>query len=71
MKNWDFGIGDWVKRRVDVFDDSSPYRKGTVIKRYSKDSERFGYYPELYDVEWEDGSVGKEYLPWGIQRREK
>lgn len=51
-------------RPHDVFDEHSPMRYGVVLERTSRRS-RFGYYPELYIVRWEDGTE-KEYLPHGV-----
>lgn len=72
-----FNVGDWVKRRVNVFDSSSPYRLGRVVRRYSKkeitlpvSGSTLGPYPELYEVEWEDGKIESSFLPHGIDAAE-
>lgn len=65
-----FAIGDRVQRRVDVMSLTSGYRRGTVIARY-RDYSKFHNpklnYPELYQVEWDDGQVEKGFLPHGLQ----
>ena len=64
-------VNDRVKRRVDVFDENSPYKYGTVVKCYSRAIKNYGFvrlgpYPELYDVKWDDGEIEEGYLPHGI-----
>ena len=64
-------IGDRVQRLVDVCDSKSPLRRGTIIERYSYQSDMFGYYPELYRVRWDDGTVEKGFLPHGLHKEVK
>ncbi len=66
-------INDRVKRRIDVFDENSPYKYGTVIKCYSRAVKKYscdlvlGPYPELYEVEWDEDRIReKDYLPHGL-----
>ncbi len=66
-------LNDRVKRRIDVFDENSPYKYGTVIKCYSRPAKKYssgyilGPYPELYDVKWDNGEIKEGYLPHGIE----
>ena len=61
-----FKKGDRVQRKIDVFDDKSPLKYGTVSLRYSKQHKSLSFYPELYRVDWDNGSVGTAYLPHGL-----
>jgi hypothetical protein len=63
-----FQAGDRVQRHVDVYDHRSRLRHGAVVCVYGKRSERFGIYPELYDVQWDDGRVEHGFLPHGLSR---
>jgi len=68
-----FAPGARVERRLDVFDNESSMRTGTVIRAYSEmrparpasDLPEL-HYPELYDVLWDDGQTGHAYLRHGI-----
>jgi hypothetical protein len=56
--------------------DGNKIRKGKVINRYSRGETsvnglRLGPYPELYDVQFEDGSISKAFLPHGIESIEQ
>jgi hypothetical protein len=58
-----FNLGDRVQRDE---------KTGTIRRRYSRNQRRvgdilLGPYPELYSVEWDDGSFGKAYLPHGLR----
>jgi hypothetical protein len=64
-----FQLRDRVRRLENVFDPTSKMRYGRISRIYSKTS-RYGDYPELYDVEWEDGAVGGDFLPYGLQPAE-
>ena len=69
-----FKVGDEVTRPKDCF---KPVKKwqlkhGVVTRVYSKWSTALPdmpsyYLPELYEVVWNDGKVGKGYLPHGIE----
>jgi hypothetical protein len=61
-----FNKGDLVLRRADVFDERSRLMTGTVTDAYNDYASRFGPYPELYEVTWDDGSVERGYLPHGL-----
>ena len=61
-----FAVGQRVSRRIDAYDSKSPFRFGNVIRRYSRLNTRYGDYPELYEVQWDDGSIGRAYLPHGL-----
>jgi hypothetical protein len=62
-----FEIGESVTRRVDVYDEHSRLRYGGVTDIYEKTS-KYGHYPELYEVQWQDGTVEKGFLPHGLHR---
>ena len=64
----EFSIGDRVVRRTDVYDQDSPLMHGKVVAAYSDFDNRFGSYPELYDVEWDSGEIKMGYLPHGIAK---
>jgi hypothetical protein len=60
-------IGDRVRRRIDVYNDNSNYKTGTVTKKYSKTTQ-FGFYPEIYEVLWDNDRTKKGYLKHGLER---
>ena len=59
-------VGDAVCRLADVYDNSSRMLHGVVIKCYRDDASRFGPYPELYAVRWDDGREQRGFLPHGL-----
>jgi hypothetical protein len=63
-----FDIGDRVQRLEDVYDQASPLLRGAVTDVYSRYYEVGGFYPELYEVQW-DGRDGTDYgfLPHGLE----
>lgn len=62
-----FRVGDRVERREDVCDPKSRLRTGTIIERYSERTQ-WGYYPELYAVEWDDKpGIERAFLPHGLE----
>jgi len=69
-----FAIGQRVIRPVDVYNKNSPLRHGKII--YVYDSTYYNsdpdlsdwYYPELYDVRWDDGKIGRGYLRHGLNQ---
>jgi hypothetical protein len=65
-----FKVGDRVTRDERDLQINWSARKtlhGEVIRAYS-DYGMFGFYPELYDVKWDDGSkINKAYLPHGLE----
>lgn len=70
-----FQVGDRVIRPKDVYKRDSPIKHGTVSRRYSAPKKVYlegdlilGPYPELYEVQWDDGSTGKGFLPHGLDR---
>lgn len=63
-----FEVGDRVTRLEDVYDQTSRLMTGTVIRRFSRQSELHGFYPELYTVQWDDGAEGRAYLPHGLDK---
>ena len=62
-----FFVGDRVKRPMDVYEDIQKWvwRYGIITEIYSE-SNRYGYYPELYTVRWVDGTIEKGFLPHGL-----
>ena len=69
MLNGPWKVGDRVVRQIDVYDDSSPVRRGTVTRRYSQDGEFDGvrwHDPEIYEVLWDDGTVGRGFFRHGL-----
>ena len=54
---WHYELGQRVKR---------DNREGKIIKRYDKMSTYFGYYPELYSVEFDDGKIEIDFLWHGL-----
>lgn len=42
------------------------WKHGMVIRCYSMTGCQHGPYPELYDVRWDDGTVGHSYLGHGL-----
>lgn len=60
-----FKIGQRVKRQVNIYDSKSKYKLGTVIECYEKTS-KFGCYPELYKVQWDNGITEGGFLPHGL-----
>jgi len=61
-----YKVGQRVSRPVDVYAKKKKLKFGTVIRAYSERGSRFGDYPELYAVHWDDGSEGRAYLRHGI-----
>ena len=65
-------LNDRVKRKIDVFDENSPYKYGTIIKCHSRPIKKYkngyilGPFSELYDVKWDNGEIHEGYLPHGI-----
>ena len=57
-----------VKRPIDPFIPRKDWKwsHGEVIRVYSNYGTEFGDYPELYDVKWDSGIVGKAFLPHGL-----
>lgn len=66
MANLRFKVGDRVSREADLEIRNSPLKHGEVIRAYSKFNTRFGDYPELYSVRWDDGTVENGFLPHGL-----
>jgi hypothetical protein len=72
-----FQRGQRVCRPQDVFDTDSPLLTGAVADVYEmwmytclQEERPFCppvHYPELYRVEWDNGTIGHGYLPHGIQ----
>lgn len=67
-----FAAGDRVIRPIDVYGDHSKLKHGVVVRRYGQAWYRqdhtwpVGFDPELYEVRWDDGTVGKGYFPHGL-----
>lgn len=56
---WRYNLGQRVKR---------DNKTGIVINRYSKQSEILDiFYPELYDVKWDDNQIEKSFLWHGLR----
>ena len=68
-----FKVGDRVtrdERNLTMNFSSKKILHGSVIKAYCEWG-MFGYYPELYDVTWDNGNkFNKAYLPHGLQFEE-
>ncbi len=68
-----FKVGDRVTRdfkteKPEWSDlDPSIIKHGTVARAYSANHRCLGFYPELYEVAWDDSTRGEGYLPHGIQ----
>lgn len=67
LKSDRFKIGQRVVRCENVYDQTSRLMHGVIIDRYSRMDYRFGPYPELYAVEWDDGLVQRGFLPHGLR----
>lgn len=69
---WKFKVGDRVLRRAcpEVCWYETKDRTGRVVRRFSDHESHFGPYPELYEVEFEDGKK-EVFLPHGIELHEK
>ncbi len=66
-----FNVGDRVTRPYNVFDPKSKLMHGAVAQAYSRKNTRFGDYPELYAVRWDEPDVketGNGYLPHGLNK---
>ena len=70
-----FIVGQHVERRVDVYDQRSRMRQGVVVRVYAETYPARPWaglpelhYDELYEVQWDDASVKKGYLPHGLSR---
>jgi len=64
-----FNVGDRVMR-----DESDPYvgmsgkvLHGTVTRVYSDYEGKFGPYPELYEVNWDNYKLQRGFLPHGLE----
>ena len=63
-----FRIGDRVQRRIDIYGENSKMKLGTIIDAYSLTHPGLGrHYPELYQVQWDDGKVDAGFLPYGLE----
>lgn len=62
-----FQTGNRVSRPKDIFAKVCKLKYGKVTRVFSEMGTRFGDYPELYEVLWDDGTVGRAYLPHGIR----
>ncbi len=68
-KRTKFQIGDRVQRLVDVYDEKSRLMHGSIVRVYKMTGCRFGPYPEMYDVRWDeikDRFRGEGFLPHGL-----
>ena len=68
-----FNIGDNVSREIDIYNKSKGLKIGKIIRRYSKPQKRYsdlmlGPYPELYEVEWNNGKKESGFLPHGLNK---
>lgn len=66
-----FNVGDRVQRLANVYANGGLMLRGRVTKRYDHMSPRYGYYPELYEVEWDGGGVVKGFLPHGLDPEQR
>lgn len=65
-----YEVGDRVVREVDVFDPKSTLMHGTVTRRYGRESGFDGvtwYDPELYEVQWDHGTIGRAFFRHGLR----
>lgn len=64
-----FKVGDTVTRHIDVYDFSKGKKIGKVIRCYAATS-NYGSgpinYPELYDVQFNDGTKQRGFFDYGI-----
>lgn len=65
-----FQINERVQRLKDVYNQRSEMQHGKIHRVYSYTSERFGYYPEMYDVQWDAGKIEVRFLPHGLNKEE-
>lgn len=66
-----FEVGNRVTRPYNVHDPKSKLMHGTIVRVYSLQNTRFGDYPELYAVRWDETDVkesGNGYLPHGLNK---
>lgn len=61
-----FKLGDRVTRLTNVYDPKSKLMHGEIIEVYSDYKSKFGPYPELYVVRWDDKTENRGYLPHGL-----
>ena len=62
-----FNVGDKVKRLQNIYKPRSRLVHGIVTEVYER-TDRFGHYPELYRVKWNDPAYGNQqsFLPHGL-----
>lgn len=71
VTNPKFKIGDRVTRPRNVYNLTGRLLHGTVSRVYSRKNTKFGDYPELYDVIWDEADTkesGNGYLPHGLNK---
>jgi len=61
-----FKVGQKVSRPIDVYAKRWKFKLGVITGAYSTWGTRFGDYPELYAVRWDDDTTGRAYFPHGI-----
>jgi hypothetical protein len=64
-------IDDFVSREQDIYNPDKGIKTGRVIAAYSVQKHSFGNltlgpYPEMYDVQWDDGSIETGFFPHGL-----
>jgi len=67
-----FQINERVQRLKDVFNQRSVMQHGKIQRVYSYTSKTLahGYYPEMYDVQWDSGKIENGFLPHGLDKEE-
>lgn len=61
-----FELHQRVSRPINIYAQAIRLKYGVVTRIFSRMGTIFGDYPELYEVLWDNGKVGKAYLPHGI-----
>ena len=66
-----FNVGDRVTRANDPYHPERGFRRGIVTRRYGRHGGLDGvrwYDPELYEVRFDDGTVGAAFFRHGLDR---
>lgn len=60
-------VGQRVSREIDIYRPNLGEKTGTITRRYSEERQRpRRFYPEMYEVQWDDGKRDEGYLRHGI-----
>jgi len=66
--------GDRVKRIIDKSDKSKGFRHGSISEVYERSKgvdTASVIFPNMYEVQWDDGNTSRGYLSSGLERTEK